>query len=323
MKEHIVGKEHAGLRLDVFLHAQYLDFSRAWIQKLISKGNVSVNPAPARKGGTSGKITPSYKLRYGDVVEFTIELPPEISLEPDKSLKDKIEIIFENADLLIINKPSGVSVHPSSSETKGTIVNWLIYHFPKIKSVGDSLENGNIRPGIVHRLDKGTSGVMVIAKNQKTFLMLKKQFQAHTVTKKYSVLVNGTPKEDSGKIDLNIARSKTDPTKNVATKSKTEGRYALTYWKVVKKYPDHTLLEAAPKTGRMHQIRVHLKSIGLPVSGDKKYGIKGKDPKHLGRMFLHAEYLSFENSNGEKMSFSAPLPSDLANCLRNLIYVIK
>lgn len=330
MRKFHVGKEYAGLRLDVFLHSQYLDFSRAWIQKLIKKGNASVNPALARKSGTSSKNIVAYKLKAGDVIEFTPELPPEISLEPDKSLSDKIEIIFEDEDFIVINKPPGISVHPSSSETKGTVVNWLIYHFPKIKSVGDSLENGNIRPGIVHRLDKETSGVMAIAKNQKAFLLLKKQFQAHTVTKKYVALVNGSPKEDSGKIDFNIARSKTDPTKNVATKSKNEGRYALTYWEVIKRYPDHTLLEIAPKTGRMHQIRVHLKSIGLPVVGDKKYmpdgwrdGAKSKNPKNLGRMFLHAEYLSFKNTNGEKMSFSAPLPNDLANCLHNLIYVIK
>ena len=181
----------------------------------------------------------------------------------------------------------------------------------------------------MHRLDKDTSGAMVVAKNQKMFLHLKKQFQNHTVEKKYVALVNGSPKEDSGKIDLNIARSKSDPTKNTcptagaaAVKSKTEGRYALTYWKVLKKYPDHSLLEVMPKTGRMHQIRVHLKAIGLPVSGDKKYGIKGKDPKHLGRMFLHAEYLSFKNPDGEKMSFSAPVPDDLKLVLKNLPFVI-
>lgn len=330
MRKFHIEKEYAGSRLDVFLHNQYLDFSRAWIQKLIKKGNAKVNPALARKSGASDKNIAAYKLKAGDVVEFAPEFPPEISLEPDKSLGDKIEIIFEDEDFIVINKPPGISVHPSSSETKGTVVNWLIYHFPKIKSVGDSLENGNVRPGIVHRLDKETSGVMAIAKNQKAFLLLKKQFHDHTVTKKYVALVDGTPKEDSGKIDSNIARSKTDPTKNVATKSKNEGRYALTFWKVVKRYPDHTFLEITPKTGRMHQIRVHLKSIGLPVAGDKKYlpnsgrsCAKNKNPKHLGRMFLHAEYLSFKNANGEKMSFSAPLPSDLANCLRNLIYVIK
>ena len=314
-----VTKEYAGFRLDVFLRAHFLDFSRAWIQKLIKKGN----PALARKSGTSGKITAAYKLRLGDIIEFDMELPPEISLEPDGSLDKKIGILFENEDFLVVDKPSGISAHPSQSKMERTIVNWLLFHHPPIKSVGDFHDKENIRPGIVHRLDKDTSGAMVMAKNQKMFLHLKKQFQSHAVEKKYIALVNGSPKEDSGKIDFNIARSKSDPTKNTAVKSKTEGRQALTYWKVLKKYPDHSLLEVMPKTGRMHQIRVHMKAIGLPVSGDKKYGVKSKDPKHLGRMFLHAEYLSFKNLDGEKMSFSAPIPEDLANCLRNLQFVIK
>ncbi len=315
-----VSKEYAGFRLDVFLRAHFLDFSRAWIQKLIKKGNARINNKPA---------SASKKLIATDIVSFDAELPPEISLEPDGSLDEKIKVIFENEDFLVIDKPSGISSHPSQSEKERTIVNWLLFHYPPIKSVGDFLEKENIRPGIVHRLDKDTSGAMVVAKNQKMFLHLKKQFQNHTVEKKYVALVNGSPKEDSGKIDLNIARSKSDPTKNTcptagaaAVKSKTEGRYALTYWKVLKKYPDHSLLEVMPKTGRMHQIRVHLKAIGLPVSGDKKYGIKGKDPKHLGRMFLHAEYLSFKNPDGEKMSFSAPVPDDLKLVLKNLPFVI-
>ena len=315
-----VSKEYAGFRLDVFLRAHFLDFSRAWIQKLIKKGNARINNKPA---------SASKKLIATDIVSFDAELPPEISLEPDGSLDEKIKVIFENEDFLVIDKPSGISSHPSQSEKERTIVNWLLFHYPPIKSVGDFLEKENIRPGIVHRLDKDTSGAMVVAKNQKMFLHLKKQFQNHTVEKKYVALVNGSPKEDSGKIDLNIARSKSDPTKNTcptagaaAVKSKTEGRYALTYWKVLKKYPDHSLLEVMPKTGRMHQIRVHLKAISLPVSGDKKYGIKGKDPKHLGRMFLHAEYLSFKNLYGEKMSFSAPVPDDLKLVLKNLPFVI-
>ena len=315
-----VSKEYAGFRLDAFLRAHFLDFSRAWIQKLIKKGNVRINGKPT---------SPSRKLKTDELINFVLELPPEISLEPDGSLDEKIKVIFENEDFLVIDKPSGISAHPSQSENERTIVNWLLFHYPPIKSVGDFQNNENIRPGIVHRLDKDTSGAMVVAKNQKMFLHLKKQFQNHTVEKKYVALVNGSPKEDSGKIDLNIARSKSDPTKNTcppagaaAIKSKTEGRQALTYWKVLKKYPDHSLLEVMPKTGRMHQIRVHLKAISLPVSGDKKYGIKGKDPKHLGRMFLHAEYLSFKNLYGEKMSFSAPVPDDLKLVLKNLPFVI-
>lgn len=314
LMEFKVTPEYAGERLDVFLHVKYFDFSRSWIQKLIKKGKATVN---------GKKAEPSTKLKESGVVNFELELPPEISLEPDGSLADKIKIIFENDDFLVINKPAGVSVHPSSTEPKGTVVNWLIYHYPPIKTVGDSLENGNIRPGLVHRLDKDTSGVMVIAKNQKIFLWLKKQFQTRQVTKKYITLVNGQPPEDSGQVELNITRSKTDPTKNVVSSLKNIGRYGLTYWKVIRRYPDHTLLEATAKTGRMHQIRVHLKSAGWPVAGDKKYGLTRLDPKHLGRMFLHAEYLSFKSPSGEKFSFNAPLPPELEECLRNIPFVVK
>lgn len=308
-----VSKEYAGERLDVFLHARFLDFSRSWIQKLIKKGRATVN------GRT---VPPSKKLKVSDIVKFDLELPPEISLEPDESLGEKIKIIFENDDFLAVDKPAGLTVHPSSTEPKGTLVNWLLAHYPPIKSIGDFLADGNIRPGLVHRLDKETSGVMVVAKNQPTFLWLKKQFTQHRVTKKYITLANGSPQDDSGKIELNIVRSKINPTKNTTTSSKTIGRRAVTYWKVLRRYPDHTLLEVAPKTGRMHQIRVHLKTRGWPVAGDKKYGSPRLDPKHLGRMFLHAEYISFEALSGEKFSFNSPLPAELDNCLKNLPHML-
>lgn len=313
-KELIVPKEYAGTRLDVFLHARFLDFSRSWIQKLIKKGNVSVN----------GRIAvASKKLTTCDVVNFVPELPPEISLEPDESLGEKIKIIFENGDFLVIDKPSGITAHPASSQPSGTVVNWLLAHYPPVKSVGDNLSAGNTRPGLVHRLDKETSGVMVIAKNQPAFLWLKQKFQTRQVIKKYVALVNGSPQDDSGKIELNIIRSKINPTKNAVTSSKTLGRRALTYWKVLRRFPDHTLLEISPKTGRMHQIRVHLKAAGWPVAGDKKYGTSRLDPKHLGRMFLHAEYVSFEAPNGEKFSFNSPLPQELEECLKNIPYVVR
>jgi len=304
-----------GRRLDVFLQAHFLDFSRAWIQKLIKKGTVQVDGKPASS---------SLKLKTGQKVLFEPELPPEISLAPDPGLESKIKIIFEDSDILVINKPAGLSVHPSSSEPKGTLVNWLIYHSPEIKSVGDQLALGNIRPGLVHRLDKDTSGVMVIAKNQKTFNWLKKQFQTRQVTKKYLALVNGSPAQDSGTVKLNIIRSKSDPTKNTVTQSASAGRPAETHWQVLHRYPDHTLLEITPKTGRMHQIRVHMKALGWPVAGDKKYGLeKHKDPKNVGRMFLHAQYLSFNMPSGEKFSFQAPLPPELETILRNLPFVLK
>ena len=258
MKEIKVSTDSAGLRLDVFLRKHYPDLSRSWIQKLIKKGRVQIN---GRTAGASKKLTTS------QVIQFDLELPPEISLEPDGSLGDKIKIVFENEDFLVIDKTAGISVHPSASEHKRTIVNWLLYHHPPIKSVGDD----KIRPGLVHRLDKETSGLMVVAKNQKMFACLKNQFKKHQVVKKYLALVNGGPATNSGRITSNIVRSRSDPTKNTISKIKTVGRTALTFWKVLKRYAGYTLLEVTPKTGRTHQIRVHLKSIGLPISGDKKY----------------------------------------------------
>lgn len=336
-----VSPEFENVRLDVFLHTHFLDFSRAWIQKLIKHGQAQIN---------SKKVLPSRKLRAGDVVSFEPELPPEISLDPEKHLDDKIKIVFENDDFLIIDKPAGVSAHPSASEPKGTLVNWLLAHYPQIKNVGDQPTAYNLphttyplhpkpytlnptpylRPGLVHRLDKDTSGLMVIAKNQNTFQWLKKQFQSRQVTKRYLALACGQLKADSGQINLNIVRSQSDPTRNTTTNSKSRGRTALTYWRALKLYPNFTLLEVTPKTGRMHQIRVHLKAIGHPVAGDKKYlprsqaaGRPARDPKHLGRMFLHGAYLSFITAAGEKFSFHSPLPEELERALQNLPYVVK
>ncbi|MEK7500729.1 MAG: RluA family pseudouridine synthase [Patescibacteria group bacterium] len=316
-----VPPEFAQARLDAFLHSRWPDFSRSWIQKLIKQGRATIK-------GT--RALASRKLKAGDVVSFEPQLPPEISLEPEGHLDDKIKIVFENDDFVVIDKPAGVSAHPSATEPKGTIVNWLIWKYPSIKSVGDFDPNrcqlsavSYLRPGLVHRLDKDTSGLMVIAKNQSTFQQLKKQFQNRLVTKRYLALACGQMPADNGQIDLNIVRSRSDPTKNTTTNSKNRGRAALTYWRVLKHYPDFSLLEVTPKTGRMHQIRVHLKAIGHPVAGDKKYAPAPKNPKHLGRMFLHAAYLSFTSAEGEKFSFHSPLPEELERALQNLPYVVR
>ncbi len=329
-----VTKEDAGLRLDVFLSGNLPDFSRSWIQKLIEKGNVKVG---------SRKPSKNYRTKAGENVFVSIELPPEISLDADKSLNSKIKVVFENDDFLVINKSSGLVVHPSSTTPKGTIVNWLLYKYPEIKSVGDD----PIRPGIVHRLDKETSGLMVIARNQKTFEWLKEQFKERNIGKKYLTLVIGDIKKESGEISYPIGRSKNDPTKQVVYKSKSvpsNAREAHTLWRVIKQYPDFTYLEVVPKTGRMHQIRVHLKSMGHPVAGDSKYATKtsSKSPRHIGRMFLHASFLSFtmppsstKESNvrgppridrvetGERFSFNLPLPKELKDALKNLPFMLE
>lgn len=309
-----VQKNDAGTRLDVFLAVRFPDFSRAWIQKLIEKGNVRVGRRKPEK---------SYKLKVGENIFFTPELPPEISLEPDPTLDSKVQIVFENDDFLVIAKPAGLVVHPSSSTPKGTLVNWLLWKYPDIKTVGED----KLRPGIVHRLDKETSGLMVIAKNQKTFTWLKRQFQDRKVTKRYLALVVGEVEDESGEINWPIGRSKQDPTKQVVYKSRAapeSAREAVSYWRVIKRFPDYTYLEVVPTTGRMHQIRVHLKTIGHPVVGDLKYGdpSASSGPKHLGRMFLHASQLSFIGPTGERFSFSLPLPAELENALKNLPYML-
>ncbi len=314
-KKFTIADDEVGQRLDVFLSRKLEDFSRAWLQKLIDEGSVKVG----RK-----KVSKSYKLKKGENIFINIELPPEISLEPEKKPGDKVGIVFENDDFIIINKPAGLVVHPSSSTPSGTLANWLIYKYPKIKNVGES----KIRPGIVHRLDKDTSGLMVIALNNRSFQWLKKRFKDREVDKKYLALVVGRIEKDEGEISWPISRSKGDPIKQRAYKTKNKvpkgARSAKTFWRVIKRFPNFTYLEVVPKTGRKHQIRVHLKTLGYPVAWDKKYGgEKSKKPKHLGRVFLHASSLSFKSPKGDKFSFNVNLSDDLANTLNNLPFMLE
>lgn len=308
--------EYAGLRLDVFLQARYWDFSRAWIQKLIKKGNAKINDKKAEAKN---------KLKIGDALEFIFELPPEISLKPEADLGQPIKIMFENNDFLVIDKPAGLTVHPCSSQPNHTLANWLIWKYPAIKSVRDASESeeSKARPGIVHRLDKDTSGLIIAAKNQKTFNWLRHHFSHHLITKKYLALVQGKTKTDKGAINLNIMRSPADPTKNAVTHSKSVGRPALTRWQAIQYFKGYTLLEVTPKTGRRHQIRVHLKAMGHAIAGDIKYGNNVPLPQDLKRMFLHASALSFKSPAEEKFSFCSPLPPALKRVLKNLDCVLR
>jgi len=218
-----------------------------------------------------------------------------------------IKIIYEDKDILAINKPTGLVVHGENS-----LVDWLIKKYPEIKGVGEDPE----RPGIVHRLDKDTSGVLLIAKNQKSFEYLKEQFQNRKIKKKYIVLVCGKLKVESGVIDLPIGRSKTPLKRLASEKARGKLREAITEYKVIKKFDNYTLVEAFPKTGRTHQIRVHFKAIGHPVAGDKLYGRQN----NLNRQFLHANSLEFNLLNGARIKLEADLPEDLKNFLNMLNY---
>ena len=224
------------------------------------------------------------------------------------------KIIYQDNNIVIIDKPAGLTVHPTKPEQTNTLVNQLISYYPEIKKVGDD----PMRPGIVHRLDKDTSGLIIIAKNNKSFGYIKKQFQQRKVIKKYLALVHEKVKDNKGTITKAISLSKKDYKKRSALLD-DKSKSAWTEYKVIKRFDNYTLLEVYPKTGRTHQIRIHLKSIGHPVVGDKQYKFKRqKTPQGLTRQFLHAQYLKFKKVDGKIAEFKSELPKDLENILLKL-----
>ena len=237
-------------------------------------------------------------------------------------------VIYQDNDIIVVNKPAGIAVHKGVAEKGETLADWLIEKFPEMKKVGD---NPELRPGIVHRLDKDTSGVLVAARNQKSFEFLKNQFQKREVVKKYLALVEGELKNDNGTIDLPIGRSRSDFRKKLASDSaKGELREAVTEYKVLERFGNvehsmsnighpYTLVEAYPKTGRTHQIRVHFKAIGHPIVCDSLYGGKRMTcPYGLARHFLHANFLEFISPSGARLKLEADLPEDLEKALAGL-----
>ena len=241
----------------------------------------------------------------------------QIKLEPDSGIP--LNIIYEDKDIVVLNKQAGISVHPSENEPNKTLVNALIAKYLEIKNIGED----PLRPGIVHRLDKDTSGLLVVAKNQKTFEFLKKQWQDGQVVKKYLALVSGCLNKEKGEIKSELTRSSKDFRKRMVVRPEKQkdkeikGKLAVTEYKVIKKYKDFSLIEVYPKTGRTHQIRVHMASLGHPVAGDKIYGKSKEKPEGLTRQFLHAFYLKFSLSAGP-LVFEADLPSDLEQVLVKL-----
>lgn len=226
-----------------------------------------------------------------------------------------IKIIFQNKDIIVVDKPVGLAVHPGVNISEKTLVDFLSEKFPEIKSVGDEPE---IRPGIVHRLDKETSGVMVVARNQKTFEYLKGLFKNRQMEKKYLALVHGKLKEKEGQVEGEMGRSKKDFRKQALVRGKIsvrKERYSLTHFKVIDEFENKTLLEVFPKTGRMHQIRVHLHSIGHPIVGDKKYTFKEYRNIPASRMFLYACSISFVGPDNEKYFFESEVPEEFEKYL--------
>ncbi len=314
MEERVILSSLAeGERVDRFLSESLQDSTRAAVQKAILGGLVLVN---------GKKVKASCRLRRGDSVDVTLPAPQPLTLRPEAI---PLTILFEDDDILVINKQPGLAVHPGAGRSSGTLVNALLNHTTELSTGGDSL-----RPGIVHRLDMDTSGVMVVAKNDRSHRDLSEQFKVHSTARKYIALVRGPMKEDEGEIDKPLGRSPADR-KKISTRARKK-RKALTRFSVLARYGGITLLELRPETGRTHQIRVHLSSIGRPVVGDTLYGWVGQRDtpvnlpprpanllKKAPRQCLHAAYLAFSHpSTGELMEFTAPPPKDMAEIIEAL-----
>lgn len=302
-----VDPKSAGERLDVYVGTLIQSISRSQISELIRTGNIRVHGNPKK---------PGYRIKKDDSITVAIP-PPEPSRFSPEPLP--IWILHEDDDLLVINKQPGLVVHPAPGHSSGTLVNALLHHRPWLKGIG-----GQQRPGIVHRLDKDTSGTLVIAKNDTAHLNLSLQFKERTVQKRYIALVSGEMKSSSGNIDFGIGRHPTDR-KKMSVHSKRP-RDARTIWRVQEAYKGATLLSLTIRTGRTHQIRVHLSAINRPILGDPVYG-GGKNrncqiaalQKLLTRQMLHSEYLEFTHpKTRDRMSFVSPMPDDMKACIDTL-----
>jgi 23S rRNA pseudouridine1911/1915/1917 synthase len=295
-----VAEAEAGQRLDTVL-AKLADVSRAQIQRWIEAGRVTVNGLPCRA---------SLRVAADDEIEA---MPPEVieaRVEPEQI---PIRVVHEDADLIVVDKAAGMVVHPAPGHPSGTLVNALLHHCADLAGVG-----GVLRPGIVHRLDRGTSGILVVAKNDAAHQALAEQFQSHQIERVYQALVRGQPGAESGAIDRPVGRHPRDR-KRMSVRS-TSGRAARSRWRVLARFPASRVswLEVRPETGRTHQIRVHLASAGLPIVGDPLYGRGQRGHRALGlsRPALHAATLGFTHpGSGENVRFEAPLPEDLAELL--------
>jgi 23S rRNA pseudouridine1911/1915/1917 synthase len=311
----------AGKRLDAFLAEHVEGWSRSRLQRLIENGDVLVNEK---------EVKASYKLREGDEIDIDLTEEPAARFEPENI---PLDIVFEDEYLAVINKRAGMVVHPGAGVSSGTLANAIAFHFksfpPSEGELAERSEDGVVlshRIGIVHRLDKDTSGLIVVAKDEQTHEALAEQFRSREVFKSYVALAHGVTTENSGTIDRPIARDRWHRTKMTVA---ANGRHALSLWKVRARYEKFTLLDVEIKTGRTHQIRVHLAYINHPVVGDTTYN-EGRDNtiskneikktvETLGRFFLHAERLEFSHpQTGEKMEFVQPLPTELEDLLKLL-----
>jgi 23S rRNA pseudouridine1911/1915/1917 synthase len=307
--EFVVPAEQAGQRLDRFLALQLPDLSRTRVQSLIDEGRVQVDGV-ARK--------PSSRIVPGETV--TVEIPP--APPPGVEVEDiPLEVLYEDEDVAVVNKPAGMIVHPGAGAGSGTMVAALLHRFDGIE--GLSTVGGPLRPGIVHRLDKDTSGAIVIARNDAAHRKLVEDFRERRVEKTYLALLHGRVKGEAGSIELPIARDLRQRSRMTARRR--EGRQARTDWRVILRFSGFTLVEADLHTGRTHQIRAHFSALGFPVVGDTLYGAPRQERAgseslpHLGRNFLHAARVAFEHPRtGKRVEIRAPLPQELLAYLRDL-----
>ncbi len=283
-------------RIDVLISEEFGSISRSYAKRLIEEGNVLVN---------SESVKSNYKTKEGDIISVTEEEPSPIEAEPEDI---PISVVYEDDDVLVVNKPRGMVVHPAVGNEHGTLVNAALFH---CKSSLSGI-NGKFRPGIVHRIDKDTTGLLVIAKNDEAHKCLTEQLADRSLSRVYYTLVNGNIKEDEGSVEAPIGRNPKDRKQMAVVK---DGRYALTHFSVEERFSSYTLLKCKIATGRTHQIRVHMKHIGHSVVGDKTYGIKNERFSLEGQL-LHAGEISFVHpKSGEKVTFSCPIPEDFFHVL--------
>lgn len=295
----IVEQSDAGMRLDLFLIKQAeqksLGISRASIQRLIRQGEITVDAKPVKA---------HHRVKAGEAVRVRFGEPKPSGLEPEQI---NLDIVYEDSDLAIINKPCGMVVHPAPGNDRHTLVNALLYRFPDLSHIHPK------RPGIIHRLDKDTSGLLVIAKNDKAHLDLAKQFARHSIKRQYVALVKGSMEFDENVIDLPVGRHPKN-WKKMSVVFGEKGRFAKTYYRTLKRRETASLVQLNPFTGRTHQLRVHMAFIGHPILGDATYGKNNA----FSRLALHANYIGFIHPTTLKFSeFSLPIPQDFINWLSN------
>jgi 23S rRNA pseudouridine1911/1915/1917 synthase len=294
--EHIISEEQAGDRIDKVISTLDAEWSRSQVQQWIKDGSVLVNGA---------KVKTNYKCSLNDKLEITIPKPEVLDVIAEEM---DLEIYYEDADVLVVNKPKGMVVHPAPGHMTGTLVNGLMAHCKDLSGI-----NGVLRPGIVHRIDKDTSGLLMVAKNDMAHESLVNQLVAKSVTRKYKALVHGIIQHDHGTIDAPLGRDQKDRQSMTVVDN---GKHAVTHFNVLERFKDFTFVECQLETGRTHQIRVHMKYIGYPLAGDPKYG--PKKTLDLGGQALHAGLLGFDHPRtGEYIEFEAPLPGYFVELLND------